>query len=81
MRLFLMVCSRDFQGVVCIHGEPGGVADGLCDGVLLTGSLGLVTGELLGLPDKLAFLLKQNKIHARELHKKQYTNKDTSFYF
>ena len=45
-----------------IDGEPGGVAEGLCDGVdrPARGSLGLDSGEELGLPLKLAFLLTEN---------------------
>lgn len=39
-------------------GDPGGVAEGLWDGVPLTGRRGLRIGEELGLPVKLAFRLK-----------------------
>jgi hypothetical protein len=58
-KLFLIVCSLDFQGVLAtLLGDPGGVADGLCGGIRRRDICGLVTGELLVLPDRLAFLLK-----------------------
>lgn len=58
-----MVCSRDFQGVDCIDGDPGGVADGLWEGVdrPALGNLGLDRGEELGLPLRLAFLLTRKE--------------------
>lgn len=44
-----------------MFGDPGGVADGLWVGVPRVGSFGLAIGELLGLPERLAFLLKKKK--------------------
>lgn len=53
--------------MVCIDGEPGGVAEGLW-GVdrPARGSFGLDRGEVLGLPLKLAFLLTKKKIVKQE---------------
>ena len=54
----MIVCSRDFHGVLGMLGDVGGVAEGLGVGVPRM-CFGLDTGEPLGLvEDKLALRLK-----------------------